>query len=190
MRKRDDEKEKSIKQAVVKLTLEEGFHGTSISKIAKVAGVSPATVYTYFDSKEMMLQDIYREYSEEICHFVLSRVQYGMNDRQLIEGLIRSYYDYIEANQEIFSFIDQFSNSPSLVGGCSEIEGFVKIKMLVADLKDREIIKNYHHENVLAMIVQPVKAIAANSSKTKAEKADLLHEMIGMIQSTLLIKET
>ena len=62
MRKRDDEKEKSIKAAVVKLTLEEGFHGTSISKIAKAAGVSPATVYTYFDSKEIMLQVIYREY--------------------------------------------------------------------------------------------------------------------------------
>ncbi len=45
MRKRDDEKEKSIKEAVIKLILEEGFHGTSISKIAKVAGVSPATVY-------------------------------------------------------------------------------------------------------------------------------------------------
>nr|WP_320026185.1 TetR/AcrR family transcriptional regulator [uncultured Acetobacterium sp.] len=186
MRKRDDEKEKSIKEAVIKLTLAEGFHGTSISKIAKMAGVSPATVYTYFDSKEIMLQVIYREYSEEICHFVLSRVHYGMDERQLIEALIRSYYDYIQENQEIFSFIDQFSNSPSLVGGCSEIEGFFKIKMMITDLKQREIIKDYHHENVLAMIVHPVKSIAVSSSKTKAERAELLNEMIGMIQETLL----
>ena len=187
MRKKDDEKEKSIKKAVVKLILQEGFHGTSISKIAKEAGVSPATVYTYFDSKEIMLQDIYREYMEEICHYILSRVHYGMGEKQLIEGLIQSYYDYIEENQEIFSFVDQFSNSPSLVNGCSETEGIFDIKMLIADLKQREIIKNYHDENVYAMIFYPIKAIAVNSNKTKAERTELLHEMIGIIQDTLLV---
>ena len=187
MRKKDDEKEKSIKEAVIKLILQEGFHGTSISKIAKEAGVSPATVYTYFDSKEIMLQDIYRGYMEEICHCILSGVHYGMDEKQLIEGLIRSYYDYIDENQDIFSFVDQFSNSPSLVSGCSEIEGIFNIKMLIADLKRREIIKNYHNENVYAMIFHPVKAIAVNSNKTKAERTELLHEMIGMIQDTVLV---
>ena len=57
--KRDDDKEKSIKEAVIKLILQEGFHGTSISKIAKAAGVSPATVYIYYENKEVMLQGIY-----------------------------------------------------------------------------------------------------------------------------------
>lgn len=187
MRKKDDEKEKSIKEAVIKLILQEGFHGTSISKIAKAAGVSPATVYTYFDSKEIMLQDIYREYTEEICHYVLSGVHYGMDKKQLIEGLIRSYYDYIEENQDIFSFVDQFSNSPSLISGCSDSQGIFNIKMLITELKHREIIKDYHNENVLAMIFHPVKAIAVNSNKSKAERAELLHEMIGMIQETILV---
>jgi len=187
LRKKDDKKEQSIKEAVVKLILQEGFHGASISKIAKAAGVSPATVYTYFDSKEIMLQDIYREYTGEICHYILSRVHHGMDEKQLIEALIRSYYDYIEENQDIFSFVDQFSNSPSLVSGCSEIEGIFNIKKLLADLRHREIIKNYHNENVYAMIFYPVKAIAVNSGKTKVERTELLHEMIGMIQDTLLI---
>ncbi|KNZ42739.1 TetR/AcrR family transcriptional regulator [Acetobacterium bakii] len=187
MRIKDDEKEQSIKEAVVKLILQEGFHGTSISKIAKEAGVSPATVYTYFDSKEVMLQDIYREYTEEICHYVLSKVHYGMDKNQLIEALIQSYYDYIEENQNIFSFLDQFSNSPSLVNGCSETEGLFNIKLLIADLKRREIIKNYHNENVYAMIFYPIKAIAVNYSKTKAERTELLDEMIEMIKDTLLV---
>jgi AcrR family transcriptional regulator len=58
MRRKDDEKQKNIKEAVIKLILKEGFHGTSISKIAKEAGVSPATVYIYYENKDMMLQDI------------------------------------------------------------------------------------------------------------------------------------
>ena len=51
MRRRDDEKERRIKDAVIELMLEEGFHGTSISKIARKAEVSPATVYIYYESK-------------------------------------------------------------------------------------------------------------------------------------------
>ena len=52
MRKKDDEKQNNIKKAVIKLILEEGFQGTSMSKIAKEAGVSPATVYIYYQNKE------------------------------------------------------------------------------------------------------------------------------------------
>ena len=91
MRKKDDEKERSIKDAVIKLILQEGFHGASISKIAKLAGVSPATVYIYFDNKENMLQDIYTEYSEEIFDYLLDRVDIKMTGQQLLEVLIRSY---------------------------------------------------------------------------------------------------
>ncbi len=59
--------------------LEEGFHGTSISKIARKAEVSPATVYIYYESKEDMLQNIYLEYSEEVYDYLLARgpAQYG-----------------------------------------------------------------------------------------------------------------
>ena len=59
-------KRRRIKDAVIELMLEEGFHGTSISKIARKAEVSPATVYIYYESKEDMLQNIYLEYSEEV----------------------------------------------------------------------------------------------------------------------------
>ena len=37
----------------------EGIHNLSMSKIAKAADISSATVYTYFNSKEDMLADIF-----------------------------------------------------------------------------------------------------------------------------------
>ena len=45
MRRKDDRKQESIKQALLKLILSEGLQGASIAKIAREAGVSPATVY-------------------------------------------------------------------------------------------------------------------------------------------------
>jgi len=186
LRQRDDEKEKSIKEAVVKLILQEGFHGTSISKIAKMAGVSPATVYIYFENKEIMLQDIYREYSEEIFNYLLDRVQKEMEGPQIIEILVRSYYNYIQDHQEIFNFVDQFSNCPSLACSCSGIKGINNMGNLIAEMKNIHIIKDYNNDNLLAIIFYPVKAIAVNKHKTKEERAELLQEMIGIIQDILL----
>ncbi|MCR4894101.1 MAG: TetR/AcrR family transcriptional regulator, partial [Eubacteriales bacterium] len=43
MRTKDPDKQKRIKDAVVELILREGIDGASVSKIAREAGVSPAT---------------------------------------------------------------------------------------------------------------------------------------------------
>lgn len=187
MRKRDDEKEKSIKEAVIKLILQEGFHGTSISKIAREAGVSPATVYIYFDSKEVMLQDIYREYSDQIFNHLLNRVQQEMCGQQIIEILVRSYYNYIQEHEEIFNFVDQFSNCPSLASNCEEIKGICKLNNLIIEMKNKNMIKDYNNDNLLAIIFYPVKSIAVNNHKNEEERAALLQEMIEIIQDTLLI---
>jgi AcrR family transcriptional regulator len=188
MRKKDDEKERSIKEAVIKLILQEGFHGASISKIAKLAGVSPATVYIYFDNKENMLQDIYTEYSEEIFDYLLDRVDIKMTGQQLLEILIRSYYNYILENREIFSFVEQFSNCPSLANGCSGRKKICNIHSLMNEMKQKQVIKNYSDDNLLAIIFYPVKAIAADNHKSEAERADLLKEMIIIIQEAILIQ--
>lgn len=186
MRKKDDEKEKSIKEAVIKLILEEGFHGTSISKIAKKAGVSPATVYIYYENKESMLQDIYREYSEEIFNYLLNRVHKEMEGQKLIEILVRSYYTYIQEHEEIFHFVDQFSNCPSLASSCSKAKGICNINNFIDEMKKNHIIKDYNNDNLLAIIFYPVKAIAVNSHKSEAERDELLQEMIKIIQDALL----
>ncbi|MDF2882811.1 MAG: transcriptional regulator, TetR family [Clostridiaceae bacterium] len=186
MRKKDEEKEKSIKEAVIRLILEEGFQGTSISKIAKEAGVSPATVYIYFDNKENMLQHIYREYSEGIYNFILGRVHEEMEGRQIIETLVRSYYNYIKEHKEIFNFVHQFSNCPSLARGCSESKGIFNISNFIDEMKSKNIIKDYYNENLLAIIFYPVRAIAVNSRSTEADREELLQEMIRIIQDTLL----
>lgn len=187
MRKKDDEKVRCIKKAVIKLILQEGFHGASISKIAKMAGVSPATVYIYFENKENMLQDIYSEYSEEMFDYLLDKVHRGMAGHQMIEMLVTSYYNYILEHKEVFSFVEQFSNCPSLANGCSGKKGVCNIYNLIAEMKHNQIIKNYNNENLLAIIFFPVKSIAVDTHKSDVERADLLQEMIKIIQDAVLL---
>lgn len=186
MRKKDDEKVRSIKEAVIKLILQEGFHGTSVSKIAKMAGVSPATVYIYFENKEDMLHDIYLEYSEEIFDYLMQSIEKETDGAHRIEILMRSYYNYILENKERFSFVEQFSNCPSLANSCSGKRGICKIYHLIGEMKQNNILKDYRDDNLVAILFQPVKAIAVDSRKDEIQKAELLTEVIMIIQKAIL----
>ncbi|MDF2594484.1 MAG: AcrR family transcriptional regulator [Clostridia bacterium] len=187
MRRKDDSKEQSIKEAVVKLILELGFHGTSISKIAKEAGVSPATVYIYYESKEAMLQDIYHEYSEEIFDYLLSKVYQDMDGRELIEILVRGYYTYIKEHGEIFYFVDQFSSCPALANQCAERASVHHLNALLEDLKRKKVLKNFQNDNVISILFYPVKSIATKQCLGEMERAERLKEMIMIIQDALLL---
>jgi len=187
MRKKDDQKQKNIKEAVIKLILEEGFHGTSISKIAKAAGVSPATVYVYYENKEIMLQEIYLEYCEIVFDELLSKVRKDMGGKELIEVLVGSYYNYIQENEEIFRFIDQFSSCPALANNCEEKKGIKNLNRLLDEQKKNKIIKDVHNYNLNALVFAPIKAIAINHCIREEEKLKLLKEIIAIIQSALLL---
>ena len=187
MRRKDDEKEKSIKEAVIKLILEQGFHGTSISKIAKEAGVSPATVYIYYENKEVMLRDIYIEYSEEILDYLLSKLYNEMDGYQLIEMLTRSYYTYIQEHGEIFHFVDQFSSCPALASQCSEQKNINNLNLLFEEMKKKRVIKNFRNDNLIAIIFYPIKSIAIKQCIGEVEQVKLLDEMITIIQDALLV---
>lgn len=188
MRKKDDEKQKSIKEAVIKLILKEGFHGTSISKIAKEAGVSPATVYIYYENKEVMLQDIYREYSEDIFDYLLDKLHNCSNGEQIVEILVKEYYFYIKENSEVFHFVDQFASCPALANQCSARNSIYKLNNLFDEMKRKRIFKDLRNYNLKAMLFYPTKSIVMNSCINDDEKSELLEELIRIIQDALLIK--
>jgi AcrR family transcriptional regulator len=188
MRRKDDDKKKSIKEAVIKLILKEGFHGTSISKIAKEAGVSPATVYIYYENKEVMLQDIYSEYSEDVFYYLLEKMNKCENGNEIIEILIREYYLYIEENREVFHFVDQFASCPALANQCSARNGINILNNLFDEMKEKRVFKDFNNNNLRAILFYPTKSIVMNSCIDNTEKSELLNELIEIIQDALLIK--
>ena len=187
MRMKDDDKQQRIKQAVMKLILEEGFAGTSISKIARLAGVSPATVYIYYENKEEMLKDIYTEYSGDIFSYPVRCVDAVMPAGYFIDTLMRNYYSYISEHEEIYSFVDQFSHCPALACQCGTRSGMCDLFDLLDERKQRGEIRSCSDENIAALMFYPVKAIAMEHHVSASHKEERLTEMIRMIQQALLL---
>jgi len=186
MRRKDSNKQQNIKQAVIKLILAEGFHGASISKIAKEAGVSPATVYIYYDNKDAMLHDIYREYYDEVYDYLGNQVKREMSGPQFIECLVRAYYTYIIEYDEKFYFVEQFSSCPALTCRCKFSQERSQLFILLDDFKKKQIIKNVDNASINAILFNPVKSIANKYHNQTAEADSMLSDLIKMIQDALL----
>src|SRR5678809_1569510 len=54
-------KREAIVDAALELFVERGFFGTAVPEIADRAGVGAGTIYRYFESKEALVNEIYRE---------------------------------------------------------------------------------------------------------------------------------
>ncbi len=190
MRRKNEEKKQNIKQAVIKLILEEGFHGASISKIAREAGVSPATVYIYYSSKDEMLREIYQEYADQVYSHLLEQIDKDMNGKQFIETILKTYYSYINEQEKVFYFVEQFSSCPSLADNCRDTEGCFKIFSLFDDLKEKIILKNIDNVIIYSMLFYPVKCIATRYRENQIEAESALAELIELIQETLLASDS
>ena len=187
MRCKDDEKERRIREAVIEVVLKEGFGGASISKIAKCAGISPATVYTYYENKECMLQSIYLTCKEEMFADLLGAVDGLTDGDRIIETLIREYYSFMREHEMMFGFIESFGSSPALTCSCGQAGGMQRMMQLVETWRKDEIIRSYSAVNIFALLFHPVKMLAECSCTDETQKEELLTELIEIVQSALLV---
>jgi AcrR family transcriptional regulator len=90
----------------------EGFDGFSMQKLAKAAGVSPATLYIHFEDKDDLLFQLYREQYELFTDAVLL----GFDpDTSFVEGLRtlwKNRLHFARENPTSQRFLDQILYSP------------------------------------------------------------------------------
>ena len=162
MRTKDDEKEAALFEATVKLVNEIGFAASSVSKIAREAGVSPATIYVYYKNKEDLLVSTYIGIKLDLSKALLR----DFNDKLPIRDILRSVwfnmFEYISNNIEYYKFVEQFSNSPySTLVDKQEVEQyFVPIVKVLQSGIDQKIIKNVNFDILTAFIYVPITVLA------------------------------
>ncbi|MDJ0782591.1 MAG: TetR/AcrR family transcriptional regulator [Desulfosarcinaceae bacterium] len=112
MRTKDDDKIAALFGATVKLVNEIGFAASSVSKIAKEAKVSPATLYVYYENKEALLVSTYVEIKRELSQVVLRDFDEGRPIRDTLQIVWRNLFEHISNHLDYFRYMEQFSNSP------------------------------------------------------------------------------
>jgi AcrR family transcriptional regulator len=66
MRTRDINKENSIREKAIGMIVKEGLDGFSMQKLARAAGVSPATLYIYYKDRDDLITQIATDISNRL----------------------------------------------------------------------------------------------------------------------------
>ena len=186
VRIKDENKQQRIKEAMVNLILRDGINGTSISKIAKEAGVSAATIYVYYENKEQMLAEVFREYAHQPYQYIIQCIKEKMTGDELIETMVRSCYTFSIEHEEIFSFIEQCSRCPTLSAQVCEKDCSGEILKMIHIYQEAGIMKRCSDWNMAAILFAPVRWLATNRRMINSDPEPLLCEMVQMLQKMLL----
>jgi AcrR family transcriptional regulator len=61
-----DDKRRRILDAALQVFSERGYHGTAVPEVADAAGVGTGTLYRYFEHKEALVNEVYRDAKQRL----------------------------------------------------------------------------------------------------------------------------
>jgi AcrR family transcriptional regulator len=112
IRQKCDKKRAALLNATLSLVNNQGFHAAPMSKIAKMAEMSPATIYIYFENKQDLINQLYLEIKETFSTFAFK----NYNEEQCVKDSFKQvWYNiaHFKLNKEEESnFLSQCDNTP------------------------------------------------------------------------------
>lgn len=106
--------------------VERGFHGTAIPEIAAKAGISAGTIYHYFDSKEAMVNALYRSWKQTIMQRVFAAFPQGASPRKQFEVMWHTMVAFAQAHPQAFAFIETHNHASYLDAESDALDRTIK----------------------------------------------------------------
>jgi len=105
-------KRDEIVRSALELIAEHGFHGAPMAMIAEKAGVGAGTIYRYFENKDILITELYREIEEELTPSLLAGYDPEGPVRERFLHLCAALLRYFIENPLHYRYLEQFHNSP------------------------------------------------------------------------------
>jgi TetR/AcrR family transcriptional regulator, repressor of fatR-cypB operon len=109
---KNTDKREEIMRAALELIAEHGFHGAPMAMIADKAGVGAGTIYRYFESKDVLIAEIFSELEKTVVESLMRGYSVDRPLRDRFIHLSTMIIGYFIANAIHFRFIEQYMNSP------------------------------------------------------------------------------
>jgi len=123
-------KRNALVEATINLVNNNGFHATPMSKIAKMANVSPATIYLYFENKQDLINHVYIEVKAAFSTFAFKDYKESLPVEKGFEIVWKSIADFKLNEVEQAMFLSQCDNTP-MIDEASRQEGLKHLQPLL-----------------------------------------------------------
>ncbi|WP_299667279.1 TetR/AcrR family transcriptional regulator [uncultured Polaribacter sp.] len=161
------EKRNALIKATIELVNNSGFHATPMSKIAKMANVSPATIYLYFDNKQDLVNKTYLDVKAAYTKHAFATYHEEMSVEEGFEIIWKRIADFKLKEGENAMFLAQCDNTP-MIDEHSKQEGIKHLQPLL-DLWERGkkegIIKPISDYLLYAYAINPLSFLVVNQKR-------------------------
>lgn len=184
MRVKDEEKQAALFEAAVKVVNKVGFASSSVAKIAKEAGVSAATLYTYHKSKDDLMVSTYVDIKRQLSRMAVEDIDEDMPIRDSLKQVWANLFRFAVNHPAYGMFAEQFSNSPynNRVDQGDIDRLFSPLIKIILRGMERKIIKNVNVDIINSFVLYPVSILAnprlsRNFDPTSDEQVDLAFQL-------------
>jgi AcrR family transcriptional regulator len=184
MRVKDDEKVNRIYRAAVKIVNSDGFQGSSMSKIAKEADVSAATIYLYFENKDDMIKKLFIHLKSRMGHSYFSEESHLSPSKGTFRTIWLNHYQFITENMEEYNFLENFSNCPLIerVETENKLDYCPTFESLFEQSKANGLIQNMNNDLIFSMLFSPINHLVKKSKST--DKTLTTSELIEVFEAS------
>lgn len=178
MKEKIVDKKSALLKATLNLVNDRGFHDTPMSKIAKAAGVAPATIYLYFENKQDLINSLYLEVKASFSKAAFEGYQEDLPVKKGFEIIWYNIADYKLNQINEASFLSQCDNSPIIDENIRE-EGLKHLQPLL-DLWERGkkegIIKPLSNYILYAYTIYPLSFLLYTQESKQFQLSDDLRK--------------
>jgi TetR/AcrR family fatty acid metabolism transcriptional regulator len=96
---RTNDKYNRILEAAVKVFAEQGYHQSTISQIAREAGVADGTIYLYFKGKDDILVQFFRDRAKQVFEGFREEVERADNAVEKLRNLICRHLEVFQRDR-------------------------------------------------------------------------------------------
>jgi AcrR family transcriptional regulator len=147
-------KREAILDAALELFAERGFHGTAVPLVAERAGVGAGTLYRYFESKEVLVNELFRSWKGRLGAVLLESFPVDATPRKQFHEYWRRMGRFALEHPTGMAFLELHHHAPYLdqASLALELTLLQGVKALVERAQKQQAMKAVAPELLMAMV--------------------------------------
>jgi len=117
-----DDKRRRILDAALKVFAARGYHGTAVPEVAEEAGVGTGTLYRYFETKEALVNEVYRDAKARLRAALIDGIDFRTIGERWFMTAWTKLIAFARTEPAAFQFLEMQDHAPYLDKKSREVE--------------------------------------------------------------------
>ena len=173
-RPKSEDRRNAILDAATRLFAERGLTAAPTSEISKQAGVAEGTLFTYFETKDHLINALYREIKLELADAMMSDFPRKKNVRTKLRHVWDRYLGWGIANPKQRKVLAQLQVSEVLTEESRNAGSapFVEFQIMIRDAMEQRVFRNdapveLISRSLAALVEATIDLTVSNPSKAR-----------------------